>query len=135
MGGGDERNDCSLLSLFKEVVPPTFSRFARCSPRPPSKDSACRNLLLCSLKHERLLAALDDKIFTVNAKVTRRNDPVGSSTTPRTCPSWDGQDRVSGRSYVLSVVSSEGDVWPVHLFQKGETGSRRKFTWRSRGEW
>lgn len=80
------------------------------------------NLLLCSLKHEaagRLRFFSDEKIFTVDAKVNRRNDrwlahdPEDVPVVART--------KFPASVHVLSVVSSEGDVMPPHFFKKGET--------------
>ncbi|CAK9827593.1 Transposable element Tcb1 transposase [Anthophora retusa] len=80
------------------------------------------NLILCSLKNEaagRLRFFSDEKIFTVDAKVNRRNDrwlahdPADVPVVART--------KFPASVHVLSVVSSEGDVMPPHFFKKGET--------------
>ncbi|CAK9807113.1 Transposable element Tcb1 transposase [Anthophora quadrimaculata] len=86
-----------------------LKRFARC------------HLILCSLKHEaagRIRFFSDEKIFTVDAKVNRRNDrwlAHNLEDVPVV-----GKTKFPASVHVLSVVSSEGDVMPPHFFQKGE---------------
>ncbi|CAK9808590.1 Transposable element Tcb1 transposase [Anthophora quadrimaculata] len=76
---------------------------------------------MCSLKHEaagRIRFFSDEKIFTVDAKVNRRNDrwlAHNLEDVPVV-----GKTKFPASVHVLSVVSSEGDVMPPHFFQKGE---------------
>jgi len=79
------------------------------------------NLLLCSLKNEaagRITFFSDEKIFSVDAKVNRKNDHLFAR---------DPEDVSTARTkfptsvHVLSVVSSEGHVMLPHFFQKEET--------------
>ncbi|XP_076626017.1 uncharacterized protein LOC143344146 [Colletes latitarsis] len=79
------------------------------------------NLLLCSLKHEaagHIRFFSDEKIFTVDAKVNRRNDRW-LAHNPEDVPVV-GKTKFPASVHVLSVVSNEGDVMPPHFFQKGE---------------
>ncbi|KYM94327.1 hypothetical protein ALC62_15046, partial [Cyphomyrmex costatus] len=80
------------------------------------------NLLLCSLKNEasgRIRSFSNENIFTVDAKINRRNDrwlayyPEDVPVVART--------KFAVNVHVLGVVSSEGDVMPPHFFKKGET--------------
>jgi len=80
------------------------------------------NLLVCSLKHTaagRIKFFSDEKIFTVDAKVNRRNDrwlahdPEDVPVVART--------KFPASVHVLSVVSSEDDIMPPHFFKKRET--------------
>ncbi|RLU25090.1 hypothetical protein DMN91_003182 [Ooceraea biroi] len=71
-----------------------LKRFARC------------NLLLCSLKHEaagRIRFFSDEKIFTVDAKVNRRNDRW-LAHNPEDIPVV-GKTKFPANIHVLSVVS------------------------------
>lgn len=86
-----------------------LTRLARC------------NLLLCSLKHEAascLKCFSNEKIFTVVAKINRRND-CWFAHNPEDVPVI-GKTKFPASVHVLSVVSSEG-VMPPYFFQKGET--------------
>ncbi|EFN62830.1 hypothetical protein EAG_00300, partial [Camponotus floridanus] len=86
------------------------------------------NLLLCSLKNEasgRIRFFSDEKIFTVDAKINRRNDrwlahdPEDVPVIARTkCPA---------NVHVLGVVSSEGDVMPPHFFKNKETVTKEVY--------
>ncbi|XP_019886946.2 uncharacterized protein LOC109610920 [Ooceraea biroi] len=93
-----------------------LKRFARC------------NLLLCSLKHEaagRIRFFSDEKIFTVDAKVNRRNDRW-LAHNPEDIPVV-GKTKFPANIHVLSVVSSEGDIMPPHFFQKRETVTKEVY--------
>lgn len=65
----------------------------------------------------------DEKIFTVDAKINRRNDR------------WLAHDpenvvskiKFPANVHVLGVVSSEGDVMPPHFFKKGETVTKEVY--------
>ena len=79
------------------------------------------NLLLCSLKNEaagRLKFFSDEKIFTVDAKVNRRNDrwlAHDSEDVPVVA-----RTKFPASVHVLGVVSSDGDIMPPHFFKKDE---------------
>lgn len=96
-----------VRQMLSEVA--KLKRLARC------------NLLLCSLKHEasgRIRFFSDEKIFTVDAKVNRRNDRW-LAHNPEDVPVV-GKTKFPASVHVLSVVSSEGDVMPPYFFKKGQ---------------
>ena len=97
-----------VRQMLSETV--KIKRVARCK------------LLLCSLKNEaaeRIRFFSDEKIFTVDAKINRRNDRW-LAHDPENVPVV-GRTKFPASIQVLSVVSSEGDVMPPHFFNKGET--------------
>lgn len=80
------------------------------------------HILLSSLKHSaagRLRFFSDEKIFTVDAKINRRNDRW-LAHDPSDVP-FVGKTKFPSKIHVLSVVSSEGDIMAPHFFQTGET--------------
>lgn len=80
------------------------------------------NLLLTSLKHAasgRIRFFSDEKIFTIDAKVNRRNDRW-IARDPEDVPVV-GRTKFPASLHVLLVISSEGDVMPPHFFEKGQT--------------
>jgi len=92
-----------------------ISRVARC------------NLLLCSLKNEasgRIRFFSNEKIFTVDVKINRRNDR---------CLAYNPEDipvvrtKCPANVHVLSVVSSEGDVMLPHFFKEGEIVTKEMY--------
>lgn len=85
-------------------------------------------MLLCSLKHEaasRIRFSFDEKIFTVDAKVNRRNDRW-LAHNPEDVPVMD-KTKFPANIHVLSVVSSESNVMSPHFFQKGETVTKEVY--------
>jgi AraC-like DNA-binding protein len=87
----------------------------------------CR-LLLSSLKNEaagRLRFFSDEKYFTTDPKINRRNDRW-LAHDPQDVPVI-GTTKFPASLHVLSVVSSEGDVMPPHFFQKGETVTKEVY--------
>lgn len=78
-------------------------------------------LLLSSLKHEasgRIKFFSDEKIFTIDAKVNRKNDRW-LAHDPSDVPVV-GRTKFPASVHVLSVVSSEGDIMPPYFFLKGQ---------------
>lgn len=87
------------------------------SPQLKERRLAKCHLLLSSLKHEaagRLRFFSDEKIFTVDAKVNRRNDRWIASD-PSDVPVV-GKTKKPASVHVLLVVSSEGHVMPPFFF-------------------
>jgi len=86
------------------------------------------NLLLSSLKNEaagRVRFFSDEKIFTVDAKVNRRNDRW-LAHDPEDVPIV-ARTKFPASVHVLGVVSSEGDVMPPHFFEKGQTVTKEVY--------
>jgi len=86
------------------------------------------NLLLCSLRNNaagRLRFFSDEKIFTVDAKINRRNDRW-LAHDPEDVPIVS-RTKFPANVHVLSVVSSEGDVMPPHFFNKGENVTKEVY--------
>ncbi|CAK9808822.1 hypothetical protein ANTQUA_LOCUS5758 [Anthophora quadrimaculata] len=86
------------------------------------------NLLLCSLRNNtagRLRFVSDEKIFTVDAKINRRNDRW-LANDPEDIPIVS-RTKFPAHVHVLSVVSSEGDVMPPHFFNKGENVTKEVY--------
>ncbi|CAK9829643.1 Transposable element Tcb1 transposase [Anthophora retusa] len=86
------------------------------------------NLLLCSLRNNaagRLRFFSDEKIFTVDAKINRRNDRW-LAHDPEDIPIVS-RTKFPANVHVLSVVSSEGDVMPPHFFNKGENVTKEVY--------
>ncbi|XP_032687204.1 uncharacterized protein LOC116851661 [Odontomachus brunneus] len=86
------------------------------------------NLLLCSLKNEaagRIRFFSDEKIFSVDAKVNRRNDRW-LARDPEDVPII-ARTKFPVSVHVLGVVSSEGHVMPPHFFQKKETVTKEVY--------
>ena len=84
--------------------------------------------MLSSKKHpaaDRLRFFSDGKIFTVNAKVNRRNDRWIVSN-PKDVPII-GCTRLPMSLHVFMAVSSKGDVMAAHLFRKGETVTKEVY--------
>ncbi len=78
-------------------------------------------LLLASLKHAasgRVRFFSDEKIFCIDQKVNRRNDRW-LAKDPEDVPVV-GRRKYPASAHVLLVVSSKGDVMPLHFFEKGE---------------
>ena len=86
------------------------------------------SLLISSLKHEasgRLRFFSDEKIFTVDAKINKRNDRW-IAQNPEDVPTI-GHFKHPASVHVLLVVSSEGDVMPPHFFKKSQTISKEVY--------
>lgn len=86
------------------------------------------NLLLCSLRNKaagRIRFFSDEKIFTVDAKINRRNDRW-LARDPEDVPVVS-RTKFPANVHVLGVVSSEGDVMPPHFFQKGENVTKEVY--------
>ena len=79
-------------------------------------------LLVSSMKHEtagHLRFFSDEKIFSVDAKINRRNDrwlASDAEDVPIICRS-----KHPASIHVLLAVSSDGDVMEPHFFQHGQT--------------
>ena len=75
------------------------------------------HLLLMSLKHaaaRRIRFFSDEMIFTVDAKVNRRNDRWIAKDPDEVLVV--GRTKFPASLHVLLVISSEGDVMPPHFF-------------------
>lgn len=98
------------------------------SPQLKERRLAKCHLLLTSLKHEaagRLRFFSDEKIFTVDAKVNRRNDrwiALDPSEVPVV-----GKTKNPASVHVLLVVSSDGHVMPPFFFKKGESVTKEVY--------
>lgn len=93
-----------------------------------SKRIARCHLLLSSLKNEaagRIRFFSDEKIFTVDAKVNRRNDRW-LAYDPEEVPIV-ARTKSPANVHVLCVVSSEGDVMPPHFFEKGQNVTKEVY--------
>lgn len=86
------------------------------------------NLLLCCLRNKaagRLRFFSDEKIFTVDAKIKRKNDRW-LAEDPEDVPIVS-RTKFPANVHVLGVVSNEGDVMPPHFFNKGENVTKEVY--------
>ncbi|XP_072764892.1 uncharacterized protein [Anoplolepis gracilipes] len=86
------------------------------------------HLLLNSLKNEaarRIKFFSDEKIFSVDAKVNRRNDRW-LAHDPDEVPVI-ARTKFPASVHVLGVVSNEGHIMPPHFFKKHETVTKEVY--------
>lgn len=86
------------------------------------------SVLLASIKHEaagKLRFFSDEKIFTVDAKVNRRNDRW-LAQDPEDVPVI-GQTKFPASVHVFMSVSSKGHVMPPHFFLKGQNVNKEVY--------